>query len=354
MRLGRGGVVGGAMILGGLSYSYGQMLASRLLLGAAESILWPVSNKLVLDWFPFRERGRAQAGLAIGPPIGPAIGVPIILAILVSWGWRASFFVVGVLSWVVVLPLFWFLVRDDPQKHPWVGAQERELLRQARVERQRQAELVQSATTREMFRNWRYWLTVVGNAANNSVVFGLGFWIPTFLRARHLSVAAMGGWTSFAWAMAAAFIVVIGLLIDWSHRPALLGAVDCLLALVFLLVAANTSNVGLVGPMMGLAFGCAGGQNMVEISLVGRYSNSVGTGRAFGVGWGIGGTVAAVFPAFMGFLYGQAHGSFVPPLIAVMSCYGLSAVLLAILSVGERRVAQVAVPAPSLVSERPS
>lgn len=105
------------MIMGGLSSSYGLFMASRMILGIGEAVLFPVCNKLISNWFPPREFGRAQSTWIIGDYLGPAIGTPIIIFTLNLGGWEASFFLLAAFSFLINLPLFLFLTRDDPKQH---------------------------------------------------------------------------------------------------------------------------------------------------------------------------------------------------------------------------------------------
>src|SRR6185437_17033716 len=103
------------MIIGGIADSYGTVLVSRLLLGVGEGALYAVSNKFVGNWFERRQRGRAQAMWVLGGPLGPVIGVPMLVAAMSLWTWRGAFFLLAALSFVLVIPLIYFLTRDAPE-----------------------------------------------------------------------------------------------------------------------------------------------------------------------------------------------------------------------------------------------
>jgi MFS transporter, ACS family, glucarate transporter len=104
-----------ARITGGLAL----LLGVRFLLGTGESILFPGSNRLVASWIPSRERGMANGVIFAGVGIGAGIAPPLITAILVTLGWRWSFWVSAGIGLVAGAVWFW-LARNTPQEHPWI------------------------------------------------------------------------------------------------------------------------------------------------------------------------------------------------------------------------------------------
>jgi MFS family permease len=67
-------------------------------------------EKALSDWF-VKKRGRAiglgRVGLALGGTFGP----PVMTFLLLQYGWRTSFLVAGVLTWVICIPISFFLVK---------------------------------------------------------------------------------------------------------------------------------------------------------------------------------------------------------------------------------------------------
>src|SRR3546814_8863542 len=69
------------------------------------------------------ERGKANGGIFAGVGAGSGITPPLITAIILGGGWRASFYVCAVLGLAAAAIWFW-LARDRPQEHPSVNAAE--------------------------------------------------------------------------------------------------------------------------------------------------------------------------------------------------------------------------------------
>ncbi len=51
----------------------------------------------------------------VGGPLGPVIGVPMLVAPMALWNWRAAFFLLAALSLLLLVPLIFFLTRDAPE-----------------------------------------------------------------------------------------------------------------------------------------------------------------------------------------------------------------------------------------------
>lgn len=95
-----------------------QFLVFRGLLGMAEAPNGPASTKLTAEWFPRRERGQATAIWDSGSKWGPALAPPILTAVMLAWGWRWVFGVLG-LAGAGLAAAFYFRYRvpaqaDDP------------------------------------------------------------------------------------------------------------------------------------------------------------------------------------------------------------------------------------------------
>ena len=100
------------------------MAVLRFALGSGEAVMYPAANRIVASWIPVRERGLANGLIFMGTGIGSGITPPIVTALLVHYGWRASFIVCAVIG--VCAGAVWFvLARDTPAAHPRVSADER-------------------------------------------------------------------------------------------------------------------------------------------------------------------------------------------------------------------------------------
>jgi predicted MFS family arabinose efflux permease len=78
----------------GITRSFWQLMAARVLVGVGEAGGTPPSQSLISDYFPWRRRAFALSIYAVGASIGSMLGSSAgYLSDL--WGWRSAFFVLG-------------------------------------------------------------------------------------------------------------------------------------------------------------------------------------------------------------------------------------------------------------------
>ncbi|MGC1210904.1 MAG: MFS transporter [Micromonospora sp.] len=87
-----------AMTAGGFAPSYGWLLASRLLLGAAVAASGPVVVSLTGDFFPPSDRASALGWILTGEIVGAGIGLLVGGEVAAVVSWRAAFLVLAVAS----------------------------------------------------------------------------------------------------------------------------------------------------------------------------------------------------------------------------------------------------------------
>ncbi len=103
-------------------------LIVRFALGAGEAVMYPASNRVVAVWIPVPERGLATGLIFTGVGIGTAVAAPLVTAVMLRFGWRASFPVCGALG--LAVGGIWYLVaRDSPAAHGTITPAERQLIR---------------------------------------------------------------------------------------------------------------------------------------------------------------------------------------------------------------------------------
>ena len=91
-------------LLMGFAGGFASLLVLRIMLGVGESISFPGSSKIIARHVPPERRGMANAFVAAGIAIGPAIGTLAGGLILGLAGWRPIFFVFGIVTLIWLLP----------------------------------------------------------------------------------------------------------------------------------------------------------------------------------------------------------------------------------------------------------
>lgn len=103
-----------AQALCGLVRNFGEFVGARVLLGIGESPQYPTAARVVSDWFPLSKRGGPTGIFNAASPLGTAIAPPLLSFMLVWWGWRAMFVVLGVAG--VAIALIWWLSYRNPEQ----------------------------------------------------------------------------------------------------------------------------------------------------------------------------------------------------------------------------------------------
>ncbi|MGH9406360.1 MAG: MFS transporter [Terriglobia bacterium] len=113
--------------LAGLAKSLAFLIMTRVVLGVGESIYLPGGTKIVALLFPPENRGFPSGIFDFGTRCGMALGVIAVPLLLIHFGWRFSFAIIGVIALLWLIP--WFATapaqlkgermrRPEPQPSP--------------------------------------------------------------------------------------------------------------------------------------------------------------------------------------------------------------------------------------------
>lgn len=117
-RLGVKKVLSGAVIwwslataLTGLCSKLPAFLAARFILGVGEAPCMPTCAKITSIWIPKKDRDFATGLWDSGSKFGPALTPPLLVTIMLLFGWRALFYITGLMG-IVFVVFFWFLYNN--------------------------------------------------------------------------------------------------------------------------------------------------------------------------------------------------------------------------------------------------
>ncbi|MFP6562054.1 MFS transporter [Paraburkholderia sp. B3] len=178
-----------AQLCGGFVRTLPQFLAARIALGIGEAPQFPAGAKVVSEWYALRERGRPTGIFTTSSTIGPALAPPILTVLLLAFGWRWMFVVMGVLG--IAVSIGWYLAYRN-RAEVTLGADEIQHLTEdephARAERR-----MTSAEWRGLFKSATTWGMIFGFMGVIYMVWLYLTWLPAYLEhERHLTIAKTG------------------------------------------------------------------------------------------------------------------------------------------------------------------
>jgi hypothetical protein len=110
--------------LTGTVSNYAVLLVVRFCFGAGEAGAYPNASAVIGRWIPVPKRARTWGIVAMAGQVGAALSPLLVVPIQVRYGWRASFFVFGLVG--VAWSLAWYAwFRDSPREK--AGVTEAEL-----------------------------------------------------------------------------------------------------------------------------------------------------------------------------------------------------------------------------------
>ena len=282
----------------GLVWGLASLVVLRLLMGAGEATFYPSALSLLVRNVPPTQRALATATMQFGAVLGPAIGTLLGGMIMLHFGWRAMFVVMGCasLTWL----FFW--------------------RRRVLAERVRQAGSVETpvATATDdnpsygvILRQRALWGGMLGTFCSNYAFYFVFSWLPLYLvKERGLTLEMMTYATTAFFVADGASILLVGYMLDrWVKRGASFNrAYKTALALscagVGLCLIGSTLVTGLVAASLILLLtGVMDGFNSPSNpSVTQTFAGPRATGRWMGIQNAVGNVAGMTAPVVTGYL----------------------------------------------------
>lgn len=159
----------------GFAASLTMLLVIRFLFGLGEGPFPASSFKAIAEYFSKKERAKFTGGLVSSNYIGSALAPMIIVPLMIYFGWRNMFHVLGVLGLAYIL--FYFL-----------------LVRPRRVDEETQEDRENRGRhMKKLLSMPLMWKLIVAAFCISCINKGLDAWMPTYLlTVRHLDLKAVG------------------------------------------------------------------------------------------------------------------------------------------------------------------
>jgi sugar phosphate permease len=307
-----------AQVLGGLVRGFGEFFGARILLGIGEAPQFPTGARVVRDWFNQRDRGLATGIFNCASSLGTAIAVPLLTFLMLAFGWRTMFMIMGVAG--LAMAAVWYFAYRNPEERT-LTSEENVYRTQGDPPGQRT-----KVTLREwmlLFRFRTTWGMILGYFGCIYLTWIYTAWLPGYLEIeRHMSVKFTGVAAAIPFAFGVVGGVVGGYIADILLRRgvaplksrrypaaiALLGTAICTAAAAY--VSSNLLAIVFISASLFLVYvtsTCAWALSSVAVPT--NCTASIGAMQNFG-GY-LGGALA---PTVTGLIV-QHTGSFVPALV---------------------------------------
>lgn len=293
------------------------LLASRVLLGLAEGVHFPMMNQLTKRWFPPEERSRANSlwisGLFIAVLTAPIVLVPI----MDRFGWRTGFFVLAVGGLLISLPLVFWQIFDSPQLHPRASAAERAwLLERATQENESNG----GDALWPLLRRPVFLLLLAAGMLNNVVALGIAGWLPTYLsRLDGVAYGDLSYLASLPYATSLLGLVVWSRLGDRTSRRGYIAAAGYAACGVFLWFALTSDSLTQTLVCLGLGTFAVSTFNTCEFAMAQRILPERSVATAAGIYNGLSTMVGGGLGPFIvgGVISGTGDPAAVAPIVAI-------------------------------------
>ncbi len=267
-----------------LAWNATAMVAIRFIFGIGEAGAFPIATRSLSRWMLPKERGYAQGITHAGSRLGAALTPPLVVWIILHYGWRMPFFIFGALG--VLWAITWFIYyRDSPEEHSGVNEAERELIHSAAGGAR--SKVGTSVPWAKILSSPTIWAL---SAAYFCYQYSLAVyldWFPTYLNDhRGFSLTQMGFYASLPMLAGTAGDLLGGWSTDWLMRRTgnvilsrrAVGVFGFLLAAVGIIPATITTNPYTCVAFSCLAFGAleltVGVSWAIPLDIAGDYAGS--------------------------------------------------------------------------------
>jgi MFS family permease len=304
-----------ATLLTGWVNSVGLLIFFRLILGIGEGIYWPQQSRFAEAWFTKKELTVANTIIQhYGQFLSLGLGFLILIPLNAAFGWKPLFFILGAAGLVIVVPLYLWLLKKEPE-----GVQTK-------------SEVEQSSQEKLTFRSFggsRFLLLIGAHLGQNMLFWGITLWIPLAVKSLGFSGITQGFLSGLPYLTAVILTIPMSIISDRTGKRVLMATVGLItsgILLVFLpVVDSPVGKITLITLSLGILISTYTANFWAIIqSSVSRSSVGPAIGIVNGIGVGFGGTISSFI---VGLLLKQT-GSYIPGFTVISVIAILSGLIL--------------------------
>jgi MFS family permease len=284
----------------GFAWSVTALIMIRFLFGLGEGAFPAASVKGVSEVFTKKDRPKMAAGLMSSNYVGSAIAPLLIAPMMIYFGWRTLFHVIGIAG-IVFVVVYWLVIRPAKVQAAAVGGEKAE------------QKALQKGQIKDLLKMPIMWQLVIAWFGLSLVNKGLDSWMPTYLlTVRHLNLKEIGILTPLPFIAAGLSTAIGGWVMDryFDGKEKYLLVISAALTAFFLFFMYNAQTVGMVITFQAIvyffkSFVLAACMALPVKMLSGRV---VGTAAGM-INFG-GQSAGFVSPVLIGFMITAFHGSY--------------------------------------------
>jgi D-galactonate transporter len=303
----------------------------RFLLGIAEAGFFPGMILYLTYWYPAQRRGRITSLFMTAVPLAGVIGSPLSGWILErfagvnGWaGWQWMFLIEGIPSILVGL-LVLVGLEDKVQNAQWLSESEkRVLIRNLEADKRG----VQSHSFGDALGNPKVWILSLAYFGIVMGLYGIGFWLPSLVKATGVKGALdIGLLSAIPYAVATVVMVLVGRRADAKGERRWHLAIPCILGGTGLLLSAVYASSTVLA-LAALTLACAGIMTALPLFWSLPTAFLGGTAAAGGIALinSLGNLAGFVSPYMVGLVKDMTHSTD-GAMYTLAACMALSAVL---------------------------
>ncbi len=235
--------------LTGVIRTFWLLAVDRLLLGVAESFVFPALLMVLTHWFTRAERSRANTLLMLGNPV-TVLWMSAATGFLIrATNWQQAFIIEGAIA--VVWGGFWLaFVRDTPREAAWLSGSARADLESA-LDREQQS-LPRMANLRTAFRDRNVIRLCINYFFWSLGIYGFVLWLPVVIHnATKTAIDITGLLSAVPYLAAVLLMLAISHLSDRSARRR-----EFVWPILMLAGVALAGSYFTLGHGFGFAYGC--------------------------------------------------------------------------------------------------
>ena len=262
-------------------WSFGSLIAARLVMGAGEATSIPSCGRIVRDWMPGPGAIYISQTLNFRAPvrIGDTVVVTVTVAELIPKKSRAR---LACVCAVAALGLVWLACNliwfDKPERVSWLSEDERRKILSERSAGSPDEIGLQGnpGVIWELLKSPSMWGTMIAQASGIYTLYLLLFWLPSYLQdTKHLTILKTGLYTAIPWAIAVPVSIALGIVSDRLLKSDMLLAgrrramvIFCVLLAAVVVFVPFTNNTALIITLFALSLSGINAAISLNLALV--------------------------------------------------------------------------------------